>query len=315
MDCFLCLRGTKTLGVRMQRHDENARELAALLEKHAKVSQVFYPGLASHPQHALAKRQASGFGGMIPVRARGWLARGGPRGVQPLRSVHARREPRRRREPRLPSGVHDARLGAARATPRRMGFPDGLLRLSVGIEDVADLARISNRHSMRSELRAGLLAVALGLMTSCAPSSDHRLIVVSTDDVQGKTSPCGCHTPKGGLARRATFLDSVRTKHRDVLVVDAGNFFPATEDEREAGPFMLASMARLGTQVAGVGGNDLRFGTSFLHEHARAAGVPLVSTNLVRFDTGIPAFEGWRMEQYVTERSTLTVNHRLTISS
>ena len=148
---------------------------------------------------------------------------------------------------------------------------------------------------MRSELRAGLLAVALGLMTSCAPSADHRLLVVSTDDVQGKTSPCGCHTPKGGLARRATFLDSVRTKHRDVLVVDAGNFFPATEDEREAGPFMLASMARLGTQVAGVGGNDLRFGYSFLHEHARAAGIPLVSTNLVRFDTGIPAFEGWRM--------------------
>src|SRR5262249_13511330 len=59
MDCFLCLRGTKTLAVRMQRHDENARELAATLSSHRKVSKVFYPGLPSHPQHALAKRQAS----------------------------------------------------------------------------------------------------------------------------------------------------------------------------------------------------------------------------------------------------------------
>src|SRR5205814_9621419 len=65
MDCFLCLRGTKTLAVRMQRHDENARELAAVLARHPRVSQVFYPGLADHPQHALAQRQASGFGGMI----------------------------------------------------------------------------------------------------------------------------------------------------------------------------------------------------------------------------------------------------------
>jgi len=65
MDCFLALRGTKTLAVRMQRHDENARELAAMLASHPRVSKVFYPGLPSHPQHALAKRQASGFGGMI----------------------------------------------------------------------------------------------------------------------------------------------------------------------------------------------------------------------------------------------------------
>ena len=65
MDCFLCLRGTKTLAVRMERHDENARELAAVLARHPRVSRVFYPGLPDHPQHDLAKRQASGFGGMI----------------------------------------------------------------------------------------------------------------------------------------------------------------------------------------------------------------------------------------------------------
>ena len=148
---------------------------------------------------------------------------------------------------------------------------------------------------MRSDLRGALVSVALALLTSCARPTD-RLLIVSTDVVQGKTSPCGCHTPKGGLARRATFLDSVRTKQRAVFVVDAGNFFPADEDEREAGPFMLSAMARLGTRVAGVGANDLRFGYSFLREHAKAAGVPLVSTNLVRFDTNVPAFEGWRVE-------------------
>ncbi|HEV2105675.1 MAG TPA: aminotransferase class I/II-fold pyridoxal phosphate-dependent enzyme, partial [Candidatus Eisenbacteria bacterium] len=65
MDCFLCLRGTKTLAVRMRQHDANARALAAHLEGHRGVPRVFYPGLASHPQHALAARQASGFGGMI----------------------------------------------------------------------------------------------------------------------------------------------------------------------------------------------------------------------------------------------------------
>ncbi|MEO5988106.1 MAG: PLP-dependent transferase, partial [Candidatus Eisenbacteria bacterium] len=65
MDCFLCLRGTKTLAVRMQAHETNARVLAGFLAHHPKVSKVFYPGLASHPQHELAKRQASGFGGMI----------------------------------------------------------------------------------------------------------------------------------------------------------------------------------------------------------------------------------------------------------
>src|SRR5206468_8058931 len=59
MDCWLALRGTKTLAVRMKRHDENAMVLARFLAAHSKVSAVFYPGLESHPQHALAKRQAS----------------------------------------------------------------------------------------------------------------------------------------------------------------------------------------------------------------------------------------------------------------
>jgi cystathionine gamma-lyase len=138
MDCFLALRGTKTLAVRMQRHDENARELASLLSRHPKVSKVFYPGLASHPQHALAKRQASGFGGMISIVP-------GDGSLEAGRAVFDRFELFTRAESL--GGVeslvcHPASMTHA-AVPRErrlaMGFADGLLRLSVGIEDVADL--------------------------------------------------------------------------------------------------------------------------------------------------------------------------------
>ena len=138
MDCFLCLRGTKTLAVRMQRHDENARELAGVLAKHPKVSKVFYPGLPDHPQHALAKRQASGFGGMISfVPGDGSLEAG--------RAMFDRFELFTRAESL--GGVeslvcHPASMTHASVPRERrlaMGFADGLLRLSVGIEDVRDL--------------------------------------------------------------------------------------------------------------------------------------------------------------------------------
>jgi len=138
MDCFLALRGTKTLAVRMQRHDENARELAALLERHPRVSKVFYPGLPSHPQHALAKRQASGFGGMISIVP-------GDGSLEAGRAMFDRFELFTRAESL--GGVeslvcHPASMTHASVPRERrlaMGFPDGLLRLSVGIEDIADL--------------------------------------------------------------------------------------------------------------------------------------------------------------------------------
>ena len=148
----------------------------------------------------------------------------------------------------------------------------------------------------RARLGARLapLALACTLLAGCGGDRSHLLIVTS-NDVAGKTSPCGCHTPKGGLARRATFIDSVRTKHAGVLVLDAGNFFPATEDEREAAPFMLAELARTRTAAAGVGVNELRYGYAYARESARSAGVPLVSTNIVRFEGGQPAFEPWKL--------------------
>src|SRR5205085_7626375 len=66
-ECWLVLRGVKTLAVRMEQHDRNGRAVAAFLDKHKKVERVYYPGLPQHPQHELAKRQMSGFGAMISL--------------------------------------------------------------------------------------------------------------------------------------------------------------------------------------------------------------------------------------------------------
>src|SRR5262249_10353472 len=128
----------------------------------------------------------------------------------------------------------------------------------------------------------------------CARSGD-RALIVTTDDVIAKTSPCGCHTPKGGFARRAAFLDSVRAVRKDVLALDAGGFFPVNDDERDAGPFTLASMGRMGTAAAGVGPGELRFGYTFLAGAARQAHVALVCANLERLESHAPAFERWRV--------------------
>ncbi len=138
MDCFLCLRGTKTLAVRMRQHEANARVLAAALEAHPGVSRVFYPGLASHPQHSLACRQASGFGGMISfIPGDGSLA-AGERVFNRFR-LFTRAESLGGVESLV---CHPASMTHA-SVPREVrlasGFADGLLRLSVGIEDADDL--------------------------------------------------------------------------------------------------------------------------------------------------------------------------------
>jgi cystathionine beta-lyase/cystathionine gamma-synthase len=138
MDCWLALRGTKTLAVRMKRHEENAAVLAGFLAAHSKVEAVFYPGLKSHPQHELARRQASGFGGMISfVPGDGSLEAG--RRVFDRFELFARAESLGGVESLV---CHPASMTHA-LVPREqrlaMGFADGLLRLSVGIEDVEDL--------------------------------------------------------------------------------------------------------------------------------------------------------------------------------
>jgi len=135
--CFLVLRGTKTLPVRMERHSENARTLAAWLEDHPAIERVYYPGLESHPQHELAARQMDAFGGMVSFELDGSLeaterlvsgtevftlaeSLGGVESLleQPATMTHAAVP----REQRLEAGV-----------------TDGLVRVSVGLEAIEDL--------------------------------------------------------------------------------------------------------------------------------------------------------------------------------
>lgn len=135
-DSFLVLRGTKTLAVRMEAHDKNGRTVANFLEEHPRVRQVHYPGLTSHPQHEIAKRQQSGFGGMVSfetgsldnakkVASSVKLCTLGESlgGVESL-MCH-------------PASMTHASVPAERRAA--LGITDGLLRMSVGIEDIEDI--------------------------------------------------------------------------------------------------------------------------------------------------------------------------------
>ena len=137
-DSFLALRGLKTLALRMERHCSNALEIARWLQSHPGVERVIYPGLESHPQHDLARRQMTGgFGGIISVEIAGGLA--------PSRRLLERTQLFTLAESL--GGVeslieHPAIMTHASIPPEqreRVGITDGLVRLSVGVEDVGDL--------------------------------------------------------------------------------------------------------------------------------------------------------------------------------
>ncbi len=136
-DSWLTLRGIKTLAVRMRQHEENARTVARFLAEHPRVEKVYYPGLPSHPDHELAKRQMSGFGGMVSFQSKGTYADvaqlvrrfkvfalaeslGGVESLvcHPASMTHGS----------IPKEIREAR-----------GLTDTLLRLSVGIEDIEDI--------------------------------------------------------------------------------------------------------------------------------------------------------------------------------
>jgi cystathionine gamma-lyase len=140
-DSFLALRGLKTLALRMQRHNENAMDLAAWLEAHPRVARVHYPGLASHPQHALAERQmfavGGGYGGMISLDLATDLA-GARRFLESVR-VFALAESLGGVESLIehPAIMTHATIPAS--TRATLGIGDALVRLSVGVEDVEDL--------------------------------------------------------------------------------------------------------------------------------------------------------------------------------
>ncbi|KAI9027474.1 Cys/Met metabolism PLP-dependent enzyme-domain-containing protein [Phycomyces nitens] len=136
-DCYLARRGLMTLEIRMQRHEQNAKAVAAFLEKNEHVDSVIYPGLPSHPQHELAKRQQKGFGGMLSFRTKGTLANVNKMlghlqyitlaeslgGVESLIEVPA-------------VMTHGSVSPEDRAV---LGITDTLVRLSVGIENIEDL--------------------------------------------------------------------------------------------------------------------------------------------------------------------------------
>jgi len=136
-DCFLANRGLKTLHVRMRQHEINAIAVAEFLESNPRVEEAIYPGLKSHPQHELAKRQCTGFGGMVSFRIKGNMENSSAflKAVklftlaESLGSVESLCE--------LPSVMTHAALGAEQRA--KIGVTDTLIRLSVGIEDADDL--------------------------------------------------------------------------------------------------------------------------------------------------------------------------------
>jgi cystathionine gamma-lyase len=145
-DCFLVLRGTKTLALRMEKHNQNAMEIAEYLEAHPQIEKVNYPGLKTHPQHQLAKKQMSGFGGMLSfylkenTDTKSFLRKlkiialaeslGGVESLinQPASMTHA---------------------SLAKQERERIGITHNLLRLSVGIEDSEDL-KMDIEQALRS---------------------------------------------------------------------------------------------------------------------------------------------------------------------
>jgi cystathionine gamma-synthase len=133
-DAYLTMRGLKTLVLRMQRHSENAALVADFLDNHPAIETVLYPGLPSHPDHEVAKRQMSAFGGMVSVRLRG--------GLQAARDFCSRTDVFILAESL--GGVeslieHPGAMTHASTAGSQLEVPDDLVRLSVGIEDAADL--------------------------------------------------------------------------------------------------------------------------------------------------------------------------------
>jgi cystathionine gamma-lyase/cystathionine beta-lyase len=136
-DCWLVLRGTKTLAVRMMQHEENAAQVATCLERHPKVKRVFYPGLKSHPGHEIAMRQMEGFGGVVSFEIEGGIEAASSflRNVNIFSLAESL------------GGIdslvgHPATMSHAsmpEKVRREVGITDGLIRLSVGLESADDL--------------------------------------------------------------------------------------------------------------------------------------------------------------------------------
>jgi len=135
-DSWLVLRGTKTLALRMEQHDKTGRAVAAFLEEHPKVRKVYYPGSASHPQHALARRQQKGFGGMVSFDV-GSLA--AARTVLESVKLCTLAESLGGVETLISHPATMTHASVDEAKRQRLGITDGMVRISVGIEDTDDI--------------------------------------------------------------------------------------------------------------------------------------------------------------------------------
>jgi len=135
-DSWLVLRGTKTLALRMEQHDKTGRAVAAFLEEHPKVKKVYYPGSASHPQHALARRQQHGFGGMVAFDV-GSLENA--RKVLESVKLCTLAESLGGVETLISHPATMTHASVDEAKRQRLGITDGLVRISVGIEDTDDI--------------------------------------------------------------------------------------------------------------------------------------------------------------------------------
>lgn len=138
MDCFLAMRGLKTLHLRMERHCQNARAVAQFLSEHPKVSQVLYPGLPAHPNHSIAKAQMRDFGGMISFMTKGDTVEEGKKVLAELK-LFSLAESLGGVESLVGHPASMTHASIPEAERVKAGLKNSLLRLSVGVEDVEDL--------------------------------------------------------------------------------------------------------------------------------------------------------------------------------
>ena len=136
-DSFLAMRGLKTLHLRMRAHCESAMAIAQWLEEHPAIERVIYPGLKSHPQHGLAKRQMDGFGGIISIEVKGGLRKA--RRMLERCKLFALAESLGGVESLIEHPAIMTHASVPKENRKRLGISDGLIRLSVGVEDVQDL--------------------------------------------------------------------------------------------------------------------------------------------------------------------------------
>jgi len=156
------------------------------------------------------------------------------------------------------------------------------------------------RHALKPLAPACALLLALPLLGGPRPvraggTPPDTLVVLSTTDLKGKTSPCGCHIPKGGFARIAAFLDSARAVRRATLYVDAGGYFPDQDGRPDLAEFMTRSLVQLGVGAIGVGPRDLRHGIAFLKDLVQRTGAPVTCANLADKRTRLPIFTSGRL--------------------